>query len=78
MGRSRNIALTVIILIMMNIIYIFFVAENSNPAANAYTVKTGQTSRGVCTGPKATLKGRGTSFVYAGYALQSSVRLFDA
>ncbi|XP_072025656.1 uncharacterized protein [Amphiura filiformis] len=52
--------------------------KNTNPASNAYSIQKGQTAKGVSTGPKATLKGRGTKFVYAGYALQSSVRLFDA
>ncbi|KAJ8046279.1 hypothetical protein HOLleu_04900 [Holothuria leucospilota] len=53
-------------------------SKKSNiPAPNAYYITTSQTNRGTHPGTIVTLKSRGTSYVYSGYALQSSVRLRD-
>lgn len=51
--------------------------ESNIPAPNAYYITTSQTNRGTHPGTIVTLKSRGTSYVYSGYALQSSVRLRD-
>ncbi|XP_071816633.1 uncharacterized protein [Apostichopus japonicus] len=52
--------------------------KSNMPSPNSYYVRNSQTNRGTHPGALASLKSRGTSHVYAGYALQSSVRLFDS
>ncbi|XP_033646287.1 sperm-tail PG-rich repeat-containing protein 2-like [Asterias rubens] len=52
--------------------------KKASPAPNSYDVTNGQTRKGRSTGPLATVKGRASSYLYAGYALQSSVRLYDS
>ncbi|XP_041485815.1 uncharacterized protein LOC121432054 [Lytechinus variegatus] len=52
--------------------------RSDGAAPNSFTIKTNQTVKGRFSGPKATLKGRNTPFVYQGYAFQNSVRLRDA
>ncbi|XP_038054032.1 uncharacterized protein LOC119726447 [Patiria miniata] len=53
-------------------------SKTAHPAPNSYDIAKGQTSRGRFTGPLATVKGRASSYVYPGYALQNSARLLDS
>ncbi len=48
--------------------FLFSDMRSNLPAANAYVVRSGQTRKGKCIGPAATLKGRPSPFVYSGFS----------